>query len=315
MSEILVVAEHFNGKLIKSTLSAITFAKQVGDVNIAVIGSDISAVADELKVFGAKKIFKIESEKLENYMAHEYAEAVAGLAAHINAEYVVMTTSTNAKDLMPVVAMRLSAGMASDIIGYEDGKFKRSMYAGNAVATLEITTDIKVVTVLGTAFSKAEAAGEESPVEDFAAEISTGKAKWVAMDEVVSDRPELTEAGIIVSGGRGFKGPENKNLIDALADKLNAAVGWTRAAVDAGWATNDLQVGQTGKIVAPDLYVAIGLSGSIQHLAGMKNSKTIIAINKDEEAPIFSVADYGMVADLFNVLPELTEKINAQTEG
>ncbi len=313
MTKVLVIADHYNGKLKKSTLSAIHFAGQAGDFSIAVIGNNVDLVADELKLFGAEKIYITDSPELEHYLAHEYSAVIADLVSHTGAEYVVMSTSTTAKDLMPVVAARLSAGMASDIIHFKNGKFKRSMYAGNAVAAMEITTPIKVVTVLDTAFPKAEPGSTESPVEVFTTEISTGNAKWIAMDESISDRPELTEANIIVSGGRGFKDAENKHLIESLADKLGAAIGWSRAAVDAGWAPNDLQVGQTGKIVAPDLYVAIGISGALQHLAGMKNSRVIVAINKDEEAPIFSVADYGMVADLFNVLPEMAEKIPGQT--
>ena len=313
MSNILVVAEHYNGKLKSSTFSSITFARQAGDVHIAVIGSNISDTADALKSYGAARIHKIDKPELEQYLAYEYSIAVTELAKSIDAEIVAMSTSTTAKDLMPVVATRLEAGMASDIIEYTDGKFKRSMYAGNAVATLEITTPKKVVSVLDTAFAKAEPADGESPIEDFQVDIPAGKAKWVAMEESASDRPELKEAEIIVSGGRGFKGPENLHLIESLADKLNAAIGWSRAAVDAGWATNDLQVGQTGKIVAPEMYVAIGISGAIQHQAGMKNSKVIVAINKDEEAPIFSLADYGMVADLFEVLPRMTEKIPDQS--
>ncbi len=313
MSNVLVVAEHYKSKLKKNTLSAVTFAKQVGDFSVVVIGSDIDGVADELKSFGAKKIYKINKPELKNYLAYEYSSAVADLAIQTDAEYVAMATSTTAKDLMPVVAARLSAGMASDIIHFDNGKLKRAMYAGNAVATLEITSSVKVVTVLDTAFQKSEPIDQESPIEEPEIEAKAGKAKWIAMDEVVNDRPELTEADIIVSGGRGFKGTENIHIIEALADRLNAAIGWSRAAVDAGWATNDLQVGQTGKIVAPSLYIASGISGAIQHLAGMKNSKVIVAINKDEEAPIFSVADYGIVGDLFKVLPELTEKISAQT--
>ncbi len=315
MPDVLVIAEHYKGKLKKNTLSAITFAQKAGSFDVAVVGSNISAAADELKTYGAEKIYTVDKPELEHYLAFEYSAVISGIAEKTGAEYVAMATSTTSKDLMPVVAMRLSAGMASDIIWFEDGKFKRSMYAGNAVATLEITTPVKVVTVLDTAFTKAEPVDNESPVENFDIDITPGKVKWEAMDESVSDRPELREANIIVSGGRGFKGPENVHLIEKLADRLNAAIGWSRAAVDAGWASNDLQVGQTGKIVAPDLYIAIGISGALQHLAGMKSSRTIVAINKDEEAPIFSVSDYGIVADLFNVLPELTEKIPAQAEG
>ncbi|GAB4303587.1 MAG: FAD-binding protein [Myxococcota bacterium] len=310
MAKTLVVAEHFKGKIKPVTFAALSFAKQVGgDYDIVVIGANISGVVNSLKPYGAKKIYKVEKAELERYLAFEYSAAIAEAAKSSGAEYVTMATSAMAKDLMPVVAARLNAGMASDITAFDGGKCKRAMYAGNAIAVVEIISPVKVVTVLGTSFERAQPSGGESPVEEFSPAISAGKVKWVAMDETVSERPELTEARVVVSGGRGIKDGENKKIIEGLADKLKAAVGWTRAVIDAGWAPNDLQVGQTGKIVAPELYFAIGLSGAIQHLAGMKGSKTIVAINKDPEAPIFSVADYGMVADLFKVVPELTEKI------
>lgn len=313
MAKTLVVAEHYKGKLKPVTFAALTFAKELGgDYDIIIIGSNISEAAEALKGYGAGKVLKTEKPELEKYLAFEYSHIVAEAAKSTGAEYVAMATSAQTKDLMPVVAARLDAGMASDVIGIEGGKLKREMYAGNAIATVEITTPVKVATVQTTGFARMEASGGESAVEDFAPELVSGKVKWVAMDETISARPELTEAGIIVSGGRGIKDGANVAVIEDLADKLKAAVGWTRTVIDAGWAPNDLQVGQTGKIVAPEIYFAIGLSGAIQHLAGMKNSKVIIAVNKDEEAPIFSIADYGMVADLFKVVPELTEKIPAK---
>lgn len=309
MPKVLVVADHYKGRLKKSTLSAINFAGQAGDVYIAVIGCNIDAVADELKGYGAVRIYVINDPALEHYLAYEYSIAIEGLVKKIDAEYVAMTTSTTAKDLLPFVAMRLNAGMASDIIGYDDNIFTRHMNAGNAVASVKISTPVKVVSVLGTSFCAAVPTGGETLVEEIHYEIPAGKAKWIAMNEIANERPELTEANIIVSGGRGIKGSENKPIIEKLADKLGASIGWTRAAVDAGWAPNDLQVGQTGKIVAPKLYIAVGISGAIQHLAGIKDSKVIVAINRDEEAPIFSVADYGIVGDLFSILPELTQKM------
>jgi len=215
-----------------------------------------------------------------------------------------------ARDMMPQVACRLNAGMASNIIHFKDGKFKRTAYAGSVIETIQITTPVKVVTVSCTAFPAAHANKKtRSPIESVRCNLSKGRVKVITRKDIQSDRPELTEAEIVVSGGRGLKRPENKHLIEKFADKLGAAIGWSRAAVDSGWAPNDLQVGQTGKAVAPSLYIAVGISGSIQHLAGMKESKTIVAINKDEDAPIFSNADYGIVGDLFKILPELTKKI------
>ncbi len=216
-----------------------------------------------------------------------------------------------AKDLIPRLAAKLSAGMASDIMGFEDGKFTRPVWAGNVEVKVEITTAVKAVTVRGTEFEKAPKGDASSEKVEVAVDVDLGslKKRFVSFEEVKSDRPELTEAGIIVSGGRGTKGDEGFKLLDGLADLFNAAIGATRAAVDAGWVPNDLQVGQTGKVVAPDVYFAVGISGAIQHLAGMKGSKVIVAINKDEEAPIFNVADYGLVADLFKAVPEMVEEI------
>jgi electron transfer flavoprotein alpha subunit len=225
---------------------------------------------------------------------------------------VAATATAMAKDLLPRVAAKLGAGMASEVLGFNDqGQFQRPVWAGNAVVDTEITTPFKVVTVRGTEFEPAQKGASGGDKADVAVEVDFGslKKRFLSFEEIKSERPELTEASVIVSGGRGTKGPEGFKLLDQLADIFNAAIGATRAAVDAGWVPNDLQVGQTGKMVAPDLYFAIGISGAIQHLAGMKSSKVIVAVNKDEEAPIFNVADYGLVADLFKAVPELIEEI------
>jgi electron transfer flavoprotein alpha subunit len=268
---------------------------------------NFASVSDELKSFVAGKVIVADDPLLENYTAESWGYAAAEAAKKCDAVLVGMASGTTGKDMMPRVAVKLNAGMGSDIVGFDGEFFTRGMWAGNALATIDITTSIKVVTIQATAFGAAEAAGEAAAIESIDISMPQAKTRFVEMRETVSERPDPTEAGVVITGGRGVNGAENFKIIERLADIFGGAVGATRAAVDAGWVPNDLQIGQTGKMVAPDLYVAAGLSGSIQHQAGMKNSKVIVAINKDEEAPIFQIADFGIVADLFKVIPEMSE--------
>ena len=316
MANILVCAEQRGGEFKKSTLAAITFARDLaqhtgGSYSIAVLGSGVDAVAAAVACYGAEKILVADDPGLEHPVPDLYAAALADIAKAAGASYVVAEASTVAKDFMPRVAVRLGAGMVSEAIAVEGPKaFTRLMWAGNVVAGVEVDTDVVVATVRGTEFDKAEPTGGESPVEKVAVDLPATRCTFVKFAPTVSNRPPLPEASVVVAGGRGFKNAENfDKLLGDLADNLGAAIGATRAVVDAGYCDNDLQVGQTGKIVAPDLYIGIGLSGAIQHLAGMKNSKVIVAINKDEEAPIFQVADYGLVADAFKAVPEFLEKV------
>jgi electron transfer flavoprotein alpha subunit len=317
MGNVLIIAEHREGVLKKASLAAFMFAKQYcakrgGEFHILVMGQNVGGVADAAMAFGAAKVHVADHPALEAYMAETHAEVAAGVSRSMGAEVVGATTSAMSKDLMPRLAAKLQAGMASDILGFTDnGLFRRPVWAGAAVVEVEITTPMKVVTVRQTEFelaAKGQPGGQKATV---AVQVDPGslRKRFDRFEIMKSDRPELTEANVIVTGGRGTKGPEGFKLIEGLADLLHAAVGATRAAVDAGWVPNDLQVGQTGKVVAPDLYVACGVSGAIQHLAGMKGSKIIVAVNKDPEAPIFSVADYGLVADLFKAVPEMVEEI------
>ena len=317
MGNVLVVGEYKEGGLKKTTRAAFAFAKEYtakkgGEFHILLVGQNLDSVAEEALCYGAAKVHVADNKNLAAYLAESWTTVVVQVANDIDAEVVAGTTSAMTKDLLPRIAAKLNAGMASDIVGLTDeGWFNRPVWAGSAIVAAEITTPKKVVTVRATDFEpteKGESAGEKV---DVAVSVDMGslKKRFLEFEEVKSDRPELTEASMIVSGGRGTKGAEGFKHVEDLADLLGAAVGATRAAVDAGWVPNDLQVGQTGKVVAPDLYIAAGVSGAIQHLAGMKGSKTIVAINKDEEAPIFQVADYGLVADLFKALPELTEEI------
>lgn len=321
MASVCIIAEHQNGKLKKSTLNAITFgrdaAEKLGaDLCLVLIGHNIAGVADELKSLGASKIVVADTAGLENYTAETWSHAAAEAAKQCDAVLLGMASGTTGKDMMPRVAVKLNAGMGSDVISFDGTNFKRGMWAGNALATVEIKTPVKVVTIQATAFGAAEPAGEETPVEAPIISIDVSlpeiKTRFIEIRETLSERPDPTEAGVVVTGGRGVNGADNFKVIERLADIFGGAVGATRAAVDAGWVPNDLQIGQTGKMVAPDLYIAAGLSGSIQHQAGMKNSKVIVAINKDEEAPIFEIADFGIVADLFKVIPEMCEKLEKE---
>jgi electron transfer flavoprotein alpha subunit len=307
---VLVLVEH-DGKAIKdATLATVTAASKLGDVNVLVVGNDVDALAQAAaKIAGVSKVYAASSPALE----HQLAEAVAPVAARLMESHdaFVVPATTTGKNIAPRVAALLDVMQVSDILSVEGpDTFTRPIYAGNAIATVKSNDAKKVITVRTTAFEKAAADGGSGSVEQVDASGDPGKSSFVSAEASESERPELTSAKVIVSGGRAFGSSEQFHaLLDPLADKLGAAVGASRAAVDAGYAPNDYQVGQTGKIVAPEVYVAIGISGAIQHLAGMKDSKVIVAINKDEEAPIFQVADIGLVGDLFKIVPELTEKL------
>jgi electron transfer flavoprotein alpha subunit len=318
MGDVIVFAEHQHNHFPKSTQvsinAGIEMAKKRGGNCIAVVtGDNCEGLAGEIAKYGVSKVIALEDPKLAHYLADATAQALTALMKKTGAETLLATATAMGKDLMPRVAARLDAPMASEIVAInDDGTLVRPMYAGNALATVELEGPVRVVTVRGTAFDAAAATGSAAPVEKAGAELDAAglKMEFVNFNEIKSDRPQLTEAKIIVSGGRGLKSGENfKTVLEPLVDELGAAMGASRAAVDAGFVPNDLQVGQTGKVVAPELYVAVGISGAIQHLAGMKDSKTIVAINKDEEAPIFSVADFGLVADLFKAVPEMAEEV------
>jgi electron transfer flavoprotein alpha subunit len=306
----LVLVEHEEGQLKDATLAAVTAASKLGEVHLLVAGSGVGAVADQAsKISGVQKVHVADDAAYEHQLAENVAPLVAKLMETHDAFLAPATTT--GKNVAPRVAALRDVMQISDVIGVEDDStFTRPIYAGNAIATVRSSDSKKVITVRGTAFEKAAREGGSAAIEQVSGAGDQGLSKFVGMEAAHSDRPELTSANIIVSGGRAFGSSEQFHaLLDPLADKLGAAVGASRAAVDAGYAPNDYQVGQTGKIVAPELYIAIGISGAIQHLAGMKDSKTIVAINKDEEAPIFQVADIGLVGDLFKIVPELTEKL------
>ncbi len=303
---VLVVAEHDNNELKGATLVAVAAAQAIGgDVDILVAGSGSDAVAQAAaKVAGVSKVLHADNAAYANQLA----ENVAPLIAEVGAGYshIVAAHTTNGKNTMPRVAALLDVAQISDIVAVVDeATFKRPIYAGNGIATVKSHDTKKVVTVRGTAYDGVAAEGGSAAVEAVGSAHDAGLSQFVGEEIAKSERPELTAADIIISGGRGMGSGENFSLLEGIADKLGAAIGASRAAVDAGFVPNDMQVGQTGKIVAPDLYIAVGISGAIQHLAGMKDSKVIVAINKDEDAPIFQVADYGLVADLFKALPEL----------
>ncbi len=322
MSDVLVVAELTeDGQLRGATLNAVTFAREAqktlgGKLAILVLGAQAKVRAQELTGFGASKVIACEDPSLGNYTAEHYAPTVAQVGKSYG--LLVATATTYGKDLMPRVAARLDAAYAGDCAGVsaEGGKliFKRPMYAGNAFGFCELTTQVQCATARQSEFAAAEPAGGSSPVEVVEKTppgASAARVEYVSLEGVKSERPELTEAKVVVSGGRAVK-EKFFDVLEPLADVLGAAIGASRAAVDAGYAPGDYQVGQTGKIVAPSLYFAIGISGAIQHIAGMKGSKTIVAINKDPEAPIFQLADYGLVADLFQAVPELVAALKAR---
>ncbi len=302
----LVIAEHDNSSLKPATLSTVAAAQALGaDVDILVAGANCSAVAEQAStVAGVTKVLLADNAAYE----HQLAENVSLLIAELAAAYdnILAPDTSNGKNTMPRVAALLDVGQISDIISVESADtFKRPVYAGNVIATVQSSDAKKVITVRSTGFDGVAAEGGSASVETVDAVHDAGISSFVSEEVAVSDRPELTAASVVISGGRGMQNGENFKLLEGIADKLGAAIGASRAAVDAGFVPNDMQVGQTGKIVAPDLYIAVGISGAIQHLAGMKDSKVIVAINKDEDAPIFQVADYGLVADLFDALPEL----------
>lgn len=307
---ILVVAEHDNQALNAATRNTITAASQIGgDVTVLVAGQDCAAVGEQAAaVAGVDKVLVADNA----VYGHQLAENVSLLVSELGKDYgyVLAPATTNGKNFMPRVAALLDVDQISDIIAVESADtFKRPIYAGNVIATVQSGDSIKVITVRGTAFDAASAEGGSAAVEAVDAAHDAGVSEFVGEELAKSDRPDLTAASVVISGGRGMQNGENFEMLYNIADKLGAAVGASRAAVDAGFVPNDMQVGQTGKIVAPDLYIAVGISGAIQHLAGMKDSKVIVAINKDEDAPIFQVADYGLVADLFEAVPQLDAQL------
>ncbi len=302
----LVVAEHDNAALRPVTLSVVAAAQAIGaDFDILVAGSGCAGVADEAAcIGGTSKVLLADAAAYENALAENLAALVAGLADGY--DHILAAHTTTGKNFLPRVAALLDTQMVSDIIGVDaPDTFKRPIYAGNAIATVRSSDAKRVVSVRGTGFDPAPPDGGSAVIEAVDADHDAGVSSFVGEEIAKSERPELTSASIVISGGRGMQSGDNFTLLEGIADKLGAAIGASRAAVDAGFVPNDMQVGQTGKIVAPDLYIAVGISGAIQHLAGMKDSKVIVAINKDEDAPIFQVADYGLVADLFQALPEL----------
>ena len=302
---ILVVADHDNESIKAPTLVTVAAAHAIGgDVEVLIAGSGCASVGEAAaKIEGVSKVLVADNDAY----GHSLAENLAALVAELGGGYshILTATTTTGKNFMPRVAALLDVAQVSDISGVvSDDTFERPIYAGNAIATVQSSDAIKVITVRGTAFDGVAAEGGSASIEAVEAAHDLGLSSWEGEEIAKLERPELTAASIIVSGGRGMQNGENFVLLESVADKLGAAIGASRAAVDAGFVPNDMQVGQTGKIVAPDLYIAIGISGAIQHLAGMKDSKVIVAINKDEDAPIFQVADYGLVADLFKAVPE-----------
>ncbi|MFP4597324.1 MAG: electron transfer flavoprotein subunit alpha/FixB family protein [Persicimonas sp.] len=323
MANVLVVAEHQDGKLRKVTLPTITFGRQAaevvgGEVHVLVLGHGVDQIAEEVAKYGdVAKVHYGSSEAFEDYTAESFGPAIAQVAEQVDAEIIAGAASAQGTDYLPRVAVALEAGMVTNAIKVwdEDGVlFQRPMLSGSVLETVRVHTPRKVVAVRTTDFDDA-AEGDAAPVETV--ELGEGRddVESAAVELVKSERPELTDAEVVIAGGRGLKSGDAFGMLEELADLFGGAVGASRAAVDSGYAPTDWQIGQTGKVVAPNLYVAIAISGAIQHLSGMKGSKTIVAINKDPEAPIFQVADYGLVADAFNVVPELTEKLKSMGLG
>jgi len=307
---VLVIAEHDNASLKDATLNTVTAASELdGDIHVLVAGAECGGAADAAaKIMGVAKVLVVDDANYANYLAEAMGVLIAQLAA--NYSHVLAPATTTGKNYMPRAAALLDVAQISEISAIvSDDTFVRPIYAGNALATVQSNDAIKVITVRGTGFEAAPSEGGSASIEPMGAAENPGISSFVSAELTKSVRPELTSAGVIISGGRGMQSGDNFDMLEKIADKLGAAVGASRAAVDAGFVPNDYQVGQTGKIVAPDLYIAVGISGAIQHLAGMKDSKVIVAINKDEEAPIFQVADYGLVADLFKALPELDAEL------
>ena len=307
---ILVIAEHDNNELKAATLNTVAAAEKLGtEIALLVAGHNCSAVAEAgARVARINKVLVADSEIYSHPLAESLAKLIVSLAAGYS--HILAPATTSGKNFMPRVAAQLDMAQISEIVAVEsEDTFVRPIYAGNALQTVQSKDSIKLITVRSTGFDAVAAEGGGAAIEQIAAADAFPGASFVGQELTVSERPELTSARVVISGGRGMGSGENFKLIEAVADKLGAAIGASRAAVDAGFVPNDYQVGQTGKIVAPELYIAVGISGAIQHLAGMKESKVIVAINKDEEAPIFQVADYGLVADLFDALPELAEAL------
>ena len=308
---ILVIAEHNNIEVKSSTLNTINAASKLGsEIEVLVLGSNIDNISKEISSYQhVSKVIFIDSEKFENAIAENIEPVILSLAEKYS--HILAPATTFGKNVMPRVAVKLDVAQISDIVNIEtEDTFIRPIYAGNALATVKSKDTKKVITVRPTSFDVVAKEGGAGVVEQINVEIGESKVEFVDREESKSDRPELSTARIVVSGGRGLQSAENFKLISDIADKLNAAIGASRAAVDAGYVSNDYQVGQTGKVVVPDLYIAVGISGAIQHLAGMKESKIIVAINKDEEAPIFNIADYGLTADLFEALPALSTELD-----
>ncbi|MBI5542938.1 MAG: electron transfer flavoprotein subunit alpha/FixB family protein [Deltaproteobacteria bacterium] len=316
---VLIVAEQQGGTLRKASLNAVGAGlalaqKTGGELHLALLGSGLDKAAEDLKAYGGKVLHVLDAPELKDPLAEPFSQAIAALAKAVNATWIGAAATAIGKDVLPRVAARMGAGMATDVLGFEGSAEKivlrRPMWAGNVFAEVEITTLVKVFTVRTTEFPAAAKAATAAEVKKEAPQLAgKPKARFVSFKAIQSARPELTEAKVVISGGRGTKG--DFKPVENLADEMHAAVGASRAAVDAGWVPNDLQVGQTGKVVAPELYIAAGISGAIQHLAGMKGSKVIVAVNTNAEAAIFQVADYGLVGDLFKVLPELTAAVKA----
>ena len=311
MMSVLVLVDHDNSELKPATLNAVTAAQALGDVSLLVAGSGCGAVAEAAaQVAGVAKVLVCDDAAYAHPLAEPLADLIVGLAGGFT--HILAPATTSGKNVLPRVAALLDVAMLSEISAVVDADtFVRPIYAGNAMATVKSADAVKIATVRGTAFEAAADSGGSAAIEPVAAAGASDLSTFQGQELTKSDRPELTSARIVISGGRGMQSGDNFHLLEAVADKLGAAVGASRAAVDAGYVPNDYQVGQTGKVVAPDLYIAVGISGAIQHLAGMKDSKVIVAINKDEEAPIFQVADYGLVEDLFKALPELAAALEA----
>ena len=307
---ILVLAEHDNQTLKSATLNTVTAAQKLGDdIHILVAGHSCRSVAEAAaRLAGVRKVHYSDAHHLAAQLAEDVAELIMGQAEHYS--HLLAPATAFGKNIMPRVAARLDVAQISDIVAIVNtDTFVRPIYAGNALATVQSKDSRKVITVRATGFDAAQTTGGTASIETLAARKEEGLSTFVGQELTQSDRPELTAARIVISGGRGMQNGENFKMLEALADKLGAAIGASRAAVDAGFVPNDYQVGQTGKIVAPDLYIAVGISGAIQHLAGMKDSKVIVAINKDAEAPIFQIADYGLVGDLFEIIPALIAEL------
>ena len=322
---ILVYVEQLAGKLSKTALSTITAARQIKALHgysrlsaIVLGGDEVSTAAEQIAEYGVDEVFAVKDSRLSPYVASNFASVVYEVAEKVSAAAVVGLSSSQGKDFFPRLAQKLGAGQASECIAIlPDGKLKRPMYAGNLIATVQLRSDRKVITIRATAFEPAVKSGSKAPVVEHSSSFDIdSKVEFISFESSKSERPELSEAEVVVSGGRALKSAENfQSVLFPLADVLNAALGASRAAVDAGYAPNDWQVGQTGKVVAPKLYIAIGISGAIQHLAGMKDSKVIVSINKDPECPLMEAADYALQGDLFQIVPELTEAIKNLKAG